>query len=185
MAGAPEEYSYRSDVVDNETGKREIKGLDPHARISGRRKFLIDRLYGTDQEYWRTFVNTIRGAQKAFFLSTYFPDLTISKDFTETSSTLNIDQDTYGASYGKFGTWKQIAVEYIDGTFSYHSVTTTGKDVDGFPIITLSPAMPAGRTRQDIRMVSFLTKVRSEDKIDLKHYETESEITLTITTVDE
>jgi hypothetical protein len=188
LAGVPEEYSFRRMTFDNESGKREIKSLDTHARVSGAKDFKIDRLNDVaDQDYWRKFIDTIKGAQKPFLLSTYFPDLTLSAALTGGDSTIYVNETDYPNLYGAHETWKHLAVEYL-ADFSpttYHTVTSTGVNAGGQTFISFTPPLPVGVANANIDKICYLMKVRSEDSIDFSHYETETIVSLSTKTVDQ
>ena len=186
LAGAKEQYSHERTVIDNESGAREMSTGALHPVIRGTRKFTIQRSDDPlDMDYWRTFMDTARGAQKSFLLSTYFPDLTLDAPLVQNGSAMTVEQGDYVDLYFPFEAWKYIEFEFPGRLMSRHQVLTAISQPDGTAILSFTPALPDD---PDYAVtpdrISFLNRVRADDKVVISHFALYSELSITIRTSD-
>lgn len=185
---AAENFNFEREIFDNETGVRDINSGWRHPKLSGQRKFLIQRVSDPDEmDYWRSLFDTTRGGQKSFLLSTWFPDLTLvnPNENVRTFSSLIINEGYFPALYWAFETWKRIQIEYPNGTTTQHVITNAVTNEDGTAQIQIAPAIPDLDGYEVIKYISFLMRWKASDRIVLQHWANYSEITFTVFSSDE
>lgn len=188
-SGAEEGFSYRRDIIDNETGIRDISSRDYHPTISGDRRFTIQRVSDPDEmDYWRSLFDTVKGAQGSFLLSTYFPDVTIVKETLPVdsgASTFRINEGDAPALLMTYGSWKRLEIEYPNKETTYHLITNSSLNDDGTANITIAPGIPVGDIYRNPVRISYLQRVRATDRIVWSHFSNYSEVSFGIYTTDE
>lgn len=185
---ADETFTFRRDIIDNSTGTRSINPLDLHPKVSGDRKFTIQR--NTDpgeMDYWRSFFDKIRGSQKSFLLATWFSDLTPVENQGSLSgkSSFLVNESYYPSLYHLYDSWSRIQVEFQGGEITQHVVTSGVATVDGYAELFVSPSLPSGTSYESISKISFLQRWRATDRVVLKHYANYSEISFGVISSDE
>ncbi len=186
---AVENFEYRREIIDNETGARDLNSRDFHPRVSGSRRFTVQRVGDPDEmDYWRSLFDTTRGAQKSFLLSTYFPDLTLVDGQTPLGLGISSFLVNEGQAVGIFciyETWKRIQIEFAGGLRTQHTITSFTLEVDGSATLNFSPALPSSAAYTVPTLISFLMRVRSVDRVAWEHYANYSEVSFGIVTTDE
>lgn len=188
LINAEENFNYEREVIDNETGARALKSSWLHPKISGNRRFLIQRVSDPEEmDYWRSWADTCRGGQKSFLLSTFFPDLTLSDQNQSVRglSSLVIDEDYYPSLYKNFDTWTRIQIEYPNGTTTQHVVNVATTNPDGTSTIQFSPAIPDTAETDKIKYISFLMRWKATDRIVFEHFANYSEVSFGVFSSDE
>jgi hypothetical protein len=183
---AKEDFSFRRYIIDNEIGARDINSNDKHPRISGDRVFTIQRMSDPEEmDYWRDVFETLRGSQKSFLLSTWFPDLSLSEPYAVGASTIKVNEGYYPEIYFLHDSWKRIQLEFENNVTSQHTVTSAVTDTNGKCSISLSPSIPADSDHLTPVRISFLQRWRATDRVAFKHYANYSEISFGVVSSDE
>lgn len=185
---ADEKFNYEREILDNETGKRDLNASWLHPKLSGTRKFLIQRIADPDEmDYWRSLFDTVRGGQKSFLLATWFPDLTLVEEnmSVRALSSLVIREDYYPGLYHQYDTWKRIQIEYFNGTVTQHVVNVATTNPDGTSTIQFSPAIPDTEENDRIKYISFLMRWKASDRVAFRHFANYSEISFGVFSSDE
>ncbi len=188
LISADERFSFRADIVDFEVGVKDIKRkADPHTRISGSRRWRISRYDNPEEEdYMRQFIDNAKGAHKAWFMPTFFPDLTYVSGATNLSGVITVAELNYPSLFHQFNTWKQIRIEYKNLPATYHTVDSAA--VNGLGTLTelsLNPVLADDVEVANITKICFLHKVRGTDTIRRQHFARETFYSWAIQTVDD
>jgi hypothetical protein len=188
LAGAEELFTRDAEVMDFETGVKTIlRTANPHVIISGQRQWLINR-YGPSakEDYMREFINQVKGAQKAWLIPTWFPDLTLAPIATPTAlnGVIQINEINYGTLLFPYDTWKRIMIQYDNLPATYHTVTSATTRDDGYVDLAFSPPLPDDPEVANIKMISFLLKVRGDDTIRRRHDHRDTTYSWAVTTTD-
>jgi hypothetical protein len=186
---AKEQFAFRRDIIDNDTGARDINSSDLHPRVSGDRKFVIQRVQQPlEMDYWRKFFDLTRGAWKPFLLSTYFPDLTLSPGqapLLQGSSGFTIEEGYYSSLYFPYETWKHIEIAFPGGELHHARVISASIQLDGTAAISFTPALPVDSAYVSPTRISYLTKLRGLDKVNWSHHADVTYVTMGVTYTDE
>lgn len=188
---APEQFSFRVDRIDYETGIIDIlRRGDPHAIISGDRQWQIDRYAnnGEEEDFFRTFIDQVRGSQKAWLMPTFFPDLNYVSGGTPLSGQIVVEELDYPALFHQFPTWRYIRLEYDDPELepSYHIVQSAVVNAEGtFTLLNLDPVLVDDVRVAGISRISFLNRVRGSDRIQRTHFARNTVYKWNIRTVDD
>jgi hypothetical protein len=188
LINADENFNFEREIFDNETGVRDIDSGWTHPKISGTRKFLIQRVSDPEEmDYWRSVFDTVRGGQKSFLLSTFFPDLTQVNPNQNVRglSTILIKEGYYPALYWTYDTWKRIQIEYTSKNRSQHVVMNATTNQDGTANIQLSPVIPDLNGYETVKYISFLMRWRATDTIVFNHWANYSEVSFGVFSSDE
>ena len=185
---AKEEFNYERESLDNKTGVRNLNSAWFHPKVSGERKFVIQRIADPDEmDYWRSLFDTVRGGQKSFLLSTWFPDLTLveKNQSVRAFSTLELNEGYYPNLYHQYDTWSRIQIEYPNGTTSQHVVGSATANEDGTCTIQFTPSIPDTPETDKIKLISFLMKWKASDRVAFRHYANYSEVSFGVFSSDE
>lgn len=140
--------------------------------------FYVDRFTPADVDYWRLFLDTVRGSWKAFLLSTNLKDMTLATSLVALGTTMTINETEQSADLQAYSAFKHFEIAYADGTVSQHTITASTAGV-----VTFTPALPA--TLPAVDRISYLLKVRMSDELGWKHDLRWSTLTLTVRTTDD
>jgi hypothetical protein len=172
-------------VIDQETGLREIRTEWLHTNLLSSRQYLLKRTNGTDMDFWRDFLDTIKGRKNAFLTPTYREDLYVGTAPLAGSGQLTLSGNRYSSAYFPMASHKHLRLWTTGGPYDI-LVTGAEEDDDGDDIITFTPPLPIGSEWTEIEFVSFLLKVRlGDDDVELDHYAQDTILGLTLRTVDE
>ena len=188
VISAKEDFQYRKDVIDTSIGVRDVNSRDLHPKVSGDRKFIIQRITDPDEmDYWRSLFDTTRGAQLSFLLSTWFQDLTLSSGQPDVSglSTIEVDEGYYPSLYHQYESWNRIQIEYQNGETSQHVVTTAIANLNARCDLSITPAIPSGAEYAVPKYISFLQRWRATDRVVFRHYANYSEVSFGVISSDE
>jgi len=188
LISADEKFNYEREILDNETGARDLNSAWLHPKLSGTRRFIIQRIADPDEmDYWRSLFDTIRGAQKSFLLATWFPDLTLNEPNQSVKglSSLVVTEDYYPSLYHQYDTWRRIQIEYPNGTVTHHTVGVATTNADSTSTIEFSPAIPDTAETDTIKYISFLMRWKASDRVALDHFANYSEISFGVFSSDE
>ena len=186
LVSARENMEFEREIIDNETGQRSFSTSWQHVKISGERRFTIQRINDPDEmDYWRSFFDTIKGSWKSFLLSTYFPDLTPFTPVIQGSSTIVVNEGYYADLYFPYETWKHIEFEFPGGEISQHLVSSAIFNLDNTATLSFTPPLTDDPAYVNPTRISYLNRVKASDKVVLTHFANYSEISFGITGSDE
>ena len=179
LAGATDVVEYPRDVTDFGLGRTNVFSRRPGVRQNrNRMRFQVSRVGqdGVDDvDYWRLFLDTVRGRWKAFYISSQLNDLTLASPLVQGGVTLTTVSDNSGfLDQPDFDTFQ---IEYSDGTISRHQATT----VNGTEV-TFSPALPNDPKVAQVSRISYLYRARMADRLVWRHESTRSTVSFDITT---
>jgi hypothetical protein len=129
------------------------------------------RLQGDMSEYdWATtFFDAVAGQLKAFYMASKTNDLALYVPPTDGSSAINVRGTDY-VIYIQDEIYKQLEIEYADGTYTWHNTNTATPQPDGTTIISLLEPLPLDVTSRPIVRVSYLYRVRlATDEVTVKY----------------
>lgn len=185
---AEENLTFRKEILDNQTGKRELNSAVPHPRWDGVRRFIIQRQADPDEmDYWRSVFDTVRGGQKGFLLSTHLPDLTLNIPMVQGASSMIVNEDYYPELYFPYNTWRHIEMEHAvnGGTLTHHTVTNSIVQGDGTAIVSFSPALPEDTAYNNPERISYLKQHRIKDSVVFRHFANYTEVSFETISTDQ
>ena len=206
--GAPTLATYATKVLldkvyqpgGNETFAKRVERLDfghkiaqdfeqPYSNvISGRSYISRGR---SDRQWWKLFLDTVKGAQKAFYTSTHRHDMTVTTQPVASGTTFQVDDSaTVATGWVNITSHTHLAFEMEDGTTLYKEIDTGAATIDngdGTHTVGVLSAFPAAPAEQHtIVKVSFLERVRlASDKIKIEHFHEHREVSLSLRTIIE
>jgi hypothetical protein len=171
---------------DYDTGTIEQITRWKFTRDEGPRQYLIHRAQQpAEMDYWRDFLDQLRGRLNPFLMPTYRKDLYMAATPADASITLLISGSDYGSNFWPNAPYKYLYLWTASGQVCV-KVTGVTITTGGDSLCTLSIALPSGSGYRSISFISFLLKSRlASDEVKLEHYGLESVLTLTARTVPE
>lgn len=176
------EFDFTREITDFGF-KRVLDSAHPYADIVGKKSFIMDRvLSNTDADYWRKFLNTVKGAWKPFLLSTQMNDLTLDGALTQNGTSITVNEPSIEAPDDAFS---RIQIEYSDGTTSRHVLSNRTDNMDGTYTFDVSPNIPNDAKVANVSKISYLLKVRMSDTVTFNHGSLRTEVSFDIRTTDQ
>lgn len=187
LARNPGEESFRInyETIDSDSGLFDLKVDWEHAFVSGRRQFNIPRKgVSPVLDYWRLFLDTIRGQQKPFLMPTLRADLFLVGQGQPSASQLLVEGSDYQTRYFEYDTYKRLRL--VNGIGAIHYTRATGVTADGDNTqISIDPPVPSEPEWTSFR-IEFLNRVRlANDTAEFAHYSTYSILSINLTTTDQ
>lgn len=179
IAGASEGLKFETEVIDF-GGYRVIGTQVPNVDFTGRRVFTINRLDTDDIDYWKLFLNTVKGAWKAFLMDTQLDDMTLASGLSQGGTTMSINETEQSALLHAYDSFKNFQITYSNGTTSQHTISSSTSGS-----VTFSPALPSDPKVSNVDRISYLLKVRMSDRIEFRHGATRSELSFDYQTTDD
>lgn len=177
---ADETFDAGVEVTDNETGAPVYYSPFSQAFIEGGRSYLVQSLLDQDDlEFWRAFLDTIKGQQKTFFTPTYREDLVWRESEPLLLSAIVVEGNSYASQYAESPAYRQLEIETSAGTFqvSVNAVENLG----GATRIFFSSPIPGDVTDATVTRVSYVMLVRlATDVVTLTHQPTHTTVDLTL-----
>lgn len=141
-----------------------------------------------DRQWWKLFLQTVKGAQKSFYTSTHRDDMTVTIQPSASGSTFRVRDDaTVAGGWEHLSSHKHLALEMADGATLYKEIETvnTVDNQDGTHTVSVTSAFPSAPDDQHtITKVSFLELVRlASDKVEIDHYHENRVVKLPIRTI--
>lgn len=133
--------------------------------------------------WWYAFADHVQGSSIPFLFPTFREDLAVVTPAAGSGNAVTVDGDEYSQHYWGLDTFKRIV---IDSDAGRHFALVTGiSAVSGNDRLTFSPALPAGAGWTTNQRVGFLLKVRiADDKITCDHYGLQTEVAISLRTVE-
>lgn len=184
-----ESFAYRRELIDSDTGARDISSRDRHPQISGNRQFTVQRNQDPEEmDYWRSFFDHVKGAQKSFLLSTYLPDLTFISGqlpLTDGTGIFTVNEGEVKGLLTDFDGFSRFELEYSNKERTQHKIQSSTLNGDGTLTISFSPSIPSGVIYRSPTKISYLMRVRATDRIAWTHFANYSEVSFGIFTTDQ
>lgn len=172
-------------IVDFQTGPLETSTHWAHSQLEGGRQYLIKRAHEpAEMDFWRDFLDAVKGRQIAFLTPTYREDGYASERPVDMAGTMRLAGSRYSTVFFKQGPYTHLRIWTDAG---YHDVTVSDATAlaDGNDEIVFEPALPTGELWRNVKYISFLGKVRlASDDVELEHYALDTFLNLTLRTVD-
>lgn len=170
---ALEAFDMGLEIIDNDIGAPAVYSNWTQPFVNGTRRFLIQSLLDIDDtEYWRLFLDHCRGAQRAFYLSTYREDLVLA-DPEILVAQIEVEGSEYANQYFESPTYKQLEIETDQGTFwvTVDNVLNNGVSTT----ISFSPALDVDPATVSVTRISYLMLARlGSDTVTFSHNGTHS-----------
>ncbi len=181
----PETFDANYEVIDGRTGVQDIFTAWAHTEVIMTRKWTIRRLQDPgEMDWWRDFLDLIRGQQNPFLIPTWFADVTPATPPSASTTQLVITGSDYAALYFPHQTFKRLQIETAAGVI-WRTVLSAVDNGDGTTTLELN--LPFGDTADDVLIgkISFLNIVRlASDTVTLQHERIRTQIELTTRTID-
>lgn len=166
---AQEDFDVGLDVIDNATGKPAYYSSWLQPMIEGARAYLIQSLLNQDDlEFWRAFLDTVRGSQKTFYTPTYRNDLVRMAGTSFLPGEITVEGTEYATQYFGHAPFNQIEIETSVGTFQLNiaSIENLG---DSTKLHFVTP-IPVDVSHAEATRISYLMLVRlGSDSVSLTH----------------
>lgn len=180
LGGVQENVELVRDLTDFGLGRAQVFTRRNSVRINRRRvSFLIDRYTIADVDYWRLFLDTVRGRWKAFLLNTQLDDMPLGATLGQNATTLQVDRSGFGTNFLDHAAFENFEIHYSDGTSSRHTATSVSGTT-----VTFAPATPNDPKVANVERISYLLKARMADRLTWRHFPRKSRLTFDMTTTD-
>ncbi len=183
LEGSTEAFRYERELIDFETGARDLQSRWINSQIFGRKEFIVDRR--TQADYWRRFLNEVKGSWKPFLLSTNMQDLTLGSSLTQNGTTVTVQQSTIDTLTVLYETFRHIEIRYSDRTSSYHRISSFVDNGNGTVTLTVSPNLPNNPKVANVSRISYLLKSRMSDSLTWRHDHLFSTLDFEVVTTDQ
>lgn len=166
---AAEAFDVGLDVIDNETGKPSFFSGWSQAFIEGPRQYLIQSLLDQDDlEFWRNFLDEIKGSQKSFYTPTYREDLIRFEGSTFLPGEITVVGTEYAAQYAALPPYAQLELVTSAGTF--HVKVSNAENLGDRSRIHFVVPIDADLTDAEVTRISYLMLCRlGSDVVKLTH----------------
>lgn len=181
----PETFDVNYEVIDGETGVSELFSAWDHPAVLTARKYTIRRLQDPgEMDWWRDFLDELKGQQNPFLQPTWFQDLVPASAPDVLTTDLIVLGSDYASLYFPHETYKRLQIETANGII-YRSVLDATDNGDGTTTLNLSAAFGANPEDVEIECISFLNLTRLQsDTVTLTHGAIRTEIELATRTID-
>jgi hypothetical protein len=181
LTKSTESLNYRYEIIDNEVGYREYRSRDLLVRYGGEKQFIIKRILQPEvMDYWRLFLNTVKGSWKPFLMSTQMSDMVPTATSAPADAFVRVDIGIYDLQEA----FRYIEIQYSDKSVSRHRVMTV-TDLGATSQLNISPALPNDAKVANIARISYLLKVRMSDTVQLRHTGFESILSFEVISTNE
>ncbi|MEO1208382.1 MAG: hypothetical protein AAFX78_02470 [Cyanobacteria bacterium J06638_20] len=181
LSDATENLQFEREIVDFGLGQKVLAVSNTNLDIRLRRRFRVDRVLDpSDVDYWRLFLDTVRGNWKAFLLSTQLDDMELQSPLVPAATTMTLVDDL-STDFHAFASFQNFEIVYEDGTLSRHTIT----DSQSNGVVTFAPALPNDSKVANVKRISYLLKVRMADTQTWRHGPVRSELAFDVFTTDD
>jgi hypothetical protein len=141
-----------------------------------------------DRQWWKLFLNTVKGSQKSFYTPTYRHDMTVTLQPSASGTTFRVRDDaTVAGGWESMSSHLHLALEMADGSTLYKEIDPAGTvdNQDGTHTVSVTTAFPGAPAAQHtITKVSFLELVRlASDAVEIEHFHDHRVVKLPIRTI--
>lgn len=142
-----------------------------------------------DRQFWKLFLNKVKGQQKSFYTSTYRHDMTVVTQPAVGGTTFIVEDDAQVAGgWESNASHQNLSIETADGDTQLREIdqVVTVDNGDGTQTIGITAGLTATVPGSTILKVSFLELVRNgSDAIDIEHFHTHRVVKLPVRTIQE
>lgn len=167
-------------------GKIELRTVEDDAKIVNGRQYHSDGL--AERQFWKSFINTIRGQQKSFYTSTYRPDMTIVVQPAIGGTTFIVKDDALVAVFWENkDSHSELSIQTADGTTQLVTIdpALTVDNLDGTHTVAFQPALTATPLGSTVEVVSFLELVRlGTDTVSVEYGQVSRQVNLSVRTIE-
>jgi hypothetical protein len=182
LVGGQEKYEFPRDITDFGVGTRSINTREPALDITMKRKYQVNRLTDVaDADYWRLFLDTVKGNWKAFLINTQLSDMTLATPLVPAGSTMTVNEKNLDIYFHLVNSYKNFEVLYSDGSVSRHTISAS----NNAGLVTFSPSLPNDAKVGSVARISYLLKVRMTDTLEWRHQSIWSELSFEVRTTDD
>lgn len=152
---------------DSGTGRRYRKSEEDRARVSQKHSwFLRGRI---NKAAFRSLLYRLDGARSPVWLPTYSEDMTLAQDAAPGASSIYVKEFGFAYTGGPTSGREYIVIQTTTGRI-YRKVTGTAAAPAGQERLVLNAALPAGLSRANVRIISWMDTARLEnDRIEFNH----------------
>lgn len=177
-------YNIGQKVFDNKIGIIDLVVYQEFTKLTGKRKFKIDRILNPDSfDFFKSFLTALKGV-KPFWLPTYRTDLILAETPTDSAQAFIFVGSDYGEKIWLIPPYKFLEIETKAGIHRTE-ITNVQVDENGNSVASFETQLPPGIDWTEVYKVSYLLPccLNDEDVI-LTHYGLESEIEFSFRTVE-
>jgi hypothetical protein len=169
LAGITEGYRLELEDLSSPIGRRQRSIIWEQPKLLRSVAFRVNRKKAlTNYDYATLFFDYCAGQHKPFFISSRLEDLLLRSQPPNGSSQLEIQTLNYPDTYFDDPIYKQLEIEYLDGTYNWFTVNTAEGQLGGWSLLSLDNALPADVETNYITRISFLYRVRlATDKVSV------------------
>lgn len=180
LQGLEENLEWPRDLTDFGLGRYNVFSRRRVVRVNRRRvTFLVNRLDTDDVDYWRLFLDTVRGSWRVFLVSTQLADIQLLTGLVQGGTTLTATDSNLGDLFLTHRSFASFEILYDDGTTSRHAAIGVVGNV-----VTFSPALPNDPKVANVSRISYLLRARMADRLQWVHEITRSRLTFDLVTTD-
>lgn len=164
----PQRYTRKLFVIDNETGQVDVQSNWDRFKREQRKGFVARSR--SEILALKKLLVALRGKQTAFYMPTFFADITAAAGITSGTATLDIENIEYARFANSRRPKKVFKITFTDGTSLIRSVTTAVKSSSTVEQLTLDTTWPTTRPLSDIAEIQFYELVRFDtDRFSLRY----------------
>ena len=162
--------------------KRRVFASQVAPEFGGPRTFRIGST--TQRQFWKAFLDTVRGRQGAFYWPSYRPDLELSAQPSQGASSLLItDSGDYVATRWPVAAMRSIMVRSADGVGQPFLVTNAVDNGNGTQTLTLGSSLTNTVLGSTVNRIELMPTARlGSDLVEFEHFSTFSRVTVNIET---
>ena len=152
---------------DSGTGRRYRKSEEDRARLSQKHSwFLRGRI---NKAAFRSMLYRLNGSLAPIWLPTFNEDITLAQDAAPGAVSIYVKEMGFAYTGGPSSGREHIVIHTTAGRI-YRRVTGTAAAPAGQERLVLNAALPAGLTRANVRIISWIDTARLEnDRIEFNH----------------
>ena len=154
--------------IDNETGTFQITSDWTSARPGAVKRFGTR----TRQHLWevRQLLHALRGRAISFYLPTFFPDLTVTRNISTSSAVLTITNIGYTKYIRNRQPLNVVRITFTDGSSIIRTVLSSAEIDPTEEQLTMTATFGVNKTVAQVSRVDFITKVRMDsDEVTIRH----------------
>jgi hypothetical protein len=182
LTGGKEKYEFPRSITDFGIGTRTIGTRHPALDIVLKREYQVNRLTDVDDaDYWRLFLDTVKGNHKAFLINTQISDMTLATNLVAAATSMSINELEIYDLFHSVESYKNFEILYSDGTVSRHTISAS----NSAGLVTFAPGVPNDAKVTSVEKISYLLKVRMSDTLEWRHQSIWSKLSFEVRTTDD
>jgi hypothetical protein len=135
----------------------------------------------------RKLVHALRGSQVTFYLPTFYQDLELADDLSNTSDLMDIVNIGYSTYIDGQSPADHVQIELADGTFLRRQIIAAEAISESIERLTVDSAWTSDVAKEDVTKVTYLRTARiADDRVTLVHSDAqEAEIMMSVKEVQQ